>query len=694
VPIKQRVISAYQMMRDFIVPNPAQVGNSQTWLMPAQRAEFKNVEPFDNGAVMACLDWTVRNFEQAPFTIYRKQQSGKRKPVTDHPLYALLESPNPYYGGFQLMAATLISYDLNGNAYWLKRRGANGFGLPEELWYVPHWMMRPYTDANSNNFIDHYLYTVNGAQYQVPVEDVVHFRNGLNPNDVREGFSNLRSVLREIYADDESSVFAASILKNMGIPGLIVAPDPHTHISEESAKDIKEKVIQRTVGSERGKPIVLNFAANLTELGMSPVDMNTVEQRMFFEQRVCAVLGIAPAVVNLPSGSKNAQSYNNLVNLNKSAFEQNLSPRWRMMAREVKRQLLPNFPNSAALVCEFDTHEVPALKEAEDARQKRERESYLSGGQSWNEYRTALNKPTDPQGDFYVIPSNVQPVTLQRLKERAEAEPEPMPDPNQPNDQPDANADDPAKHLKKKAYDWDGVSLARKPTELEQKQLGQVMNAQDSARSAMTDTLRPIRARLVETGIPQLGQLDGSSLTLALTSDEQIAVRNAVQAAYQAGRDTATADAGKALEPFEQREKGLLETLARILKVGVAALIARITGRLVDEYARAILRGASPEEAAQQVRAEMEGEPAAYVEEIASGLAYEAVGSGRFDGLTDAKKPGDRFIYSAILDKNTCEVCESDDLKEADDPAKLPHAPNPLCLGRWRCRCMIVIARD
>lgn len=684
-PLKERVKSAYQSMSRFLAPNPARSTNGQTWLLPAKRTEFKNVDAFDNGAVMACLKWTARNFKQAQFQVYRETGAGIRKPRLDHPLLALLKKPTTHYGYYHLMAATLLSYDLDGNAYWLKERGANGFGLPERLWYVPHWMMRPHTEPDSPNFIDYYLYTVNGAQYRVESSDVVHFRNDLDPSDVRKGYSGLKGVLREIFGDEEASVFAASLLKNMGIPGVVISPGEGVAVTSEAAEAIKDKYQKRMTGSERGKPLILDFAGKIDQIGLSPVDMATVEQRLFFEQRICAVLGIAPSVVNLPSGSKNAQSYNNLVNLRKAAFEENLCPRWMTFAEEIEAQLLPDFPNALSLQCGFDTRNVDALKESENDRAKREREKFHGGGQTWNEYRTALGMPTNANGEWLLLPGTVQPITLERIRERAETEPQ-QPEPTDPTD---PNKPDDGKGFKKKAYEWEGVELGRAPNEWEAKQLGVVMAAQDAARGSFTETLRPIRARLVESGLQALGSLTDprEGLSLLLTLDEESELRKAIQSAYQAGRDTA-----RVIEKAQQKD--FIEVMSRVWRSIGTALASRVTGRLMDEYARGLLRGLKPAEAVEAVRVEMEAETAAYVEELASGAAYESVGNGRFDELTALAQPGDRFIYSAILDKKTCVKCKADDLKEAERPDQLPHAPNRECKGRWRCRCMIVIARD
>lgn len=237
-----------------------------------------------------------------------------------------------------------------------------------------------------------------------------------------------------------------------------------------------------------------------------------------------------------------------------------------------------------------------------------------------------------------------------------------------------------------KAYTLDGQTFSRKPSAAELAQLPAVSKAQDAALAAVTAVLTDIRVRLIDEGLAALGAgVDSAELQLAANEQERIALTNALTAAYTAGQNTVR---------MSGAVKSLPDTLRRILKAVLAALGLRVTARIVDEVGRAEMRGMTLERALELAKTVLADEPAAYVEEIASGAAYEAVGSGRNDALVGEMGPGVRFIYSAILDRNTCKKCKADDLKESDDPRKLPHAPNPLCEGRWRCRCQIVMARD
>jgi hypothetical protein len=134
--------------------------------------------------------------------------------------------------------------------------------------------------------------------------------------------------------------------------------------------------------------------------------------------------------------------------------------------------------------------------------------------------------------------------------------------------------------------------------------------------------------------------------------------------------------------------------VALLFGVASTGLLNQVKARIVAIYVRYLLRGLSEEEATRAAEAEMRDESLAYVDELAQGIGYQAVAEGRAREFDLQAQPGDRWQYSAILDKNTCQPCKDDDLTENSDRAKIPPAPNPKCEGRWRCRCMHVLIRN
>ncbi len=160
----------------------------------------------DSNVVMAPIQWIMRALAEAPPVVER--QLGPDQPwktQRDHPLRQLLAVPNEWYDGTNLIQATGMSYTLDGNAYLIKRR--NAYGAVRELWYAPHFSIFPqwHIGAPDSRFIDRYLYAPMGGTPEILApSEVVHLRFGLDPRNPRFGMSQLKTLMREIFTDEEA----------------------------------------------------------------------------------------------------------------------------------------------------------------------------------------------------------------------------------------------------------------------------------------------------------------------------------------------------------------------------------------------------------------------------------------------------------------------------------------------------------
>ena len=151
--------------------------------------------------------------------------------------------------------STLVDYFVDGNAYWIKVR--NGLGEVVELWWCPHWTIRP--EGDENTFIQHYVYKPGSTPMTIYPEDVIHFRFGHDADNPRLGRAALKSVLREIYTDEEAANFTASLLRNMGVPGLVVSPDTGAKSpTPEDVKATKAYIKERFTRDGRGNALVMS----------------------------------------------------------------------------------------------------------------------------------------------------------------------------------------------------------------------------------------------------------------------------------------------------------------------------------------------------------------------------------------------------------------------------------------------------
>jgi HK97 family phage portal protein len=373
----------------------------------------------NNSIVQACVLWFCRNFPEAPIRVSRLDDKGDPTPLPNHPLKLLLETPNPFYSGELLWWGTLADWCF-GNAYWLKVR--SGAGRPVQLWWVPSSMMEPKWPDDGSTFISHYEYTPNVDVIRVPIADVVHFRYGLDPKNPRKGLSPLGALLREVYTDEEASNYSATMLRNVGVPPVVISPGANVRPTQDELDEIKQGYIAKTVGDRRGEPMIMRGETSIQLLGFNPASMNLRDMRGIPEERISAMFGIPAAVVGLGSGLANSKVGATMSEFREQAYENMVVPSQRILGAELRSQLLPDFGNPATLRIDFDLTQVRVLQEDQNSRHQRARENLTSGLWTLNRALEEVGDEPTPDGEVLYIPGTVTPTDPSELL----AEPEPM----------------------------------------------------------------------------------------------------------------------------------------------------------------------------------------------------------------------------------------------------------------------------
>jgi HK97 family phage portal protein len=396
-------------------------GNSASFTGFGLGRSGRDVVAENNSAVMACLGWGLRNFRHGRLEI-TKQRRKQKEALPAHRALSLLNKPNPYYSSKLLWNGIYLSFHLDGNGYLLLTRNRNGRGIPVAVTWVPHWAMRPYYVPGVSPWIDFYEYSFEGKYAQIPVENVIHFRNGIDLQNPRLGRAPFKSALEEVLTDEEAARMTAALMGNMGLPGVVIAPDDATiSIAPEDRRDIKEEFDRNYGGTNRGKTLVLSDKTKVTTLGFSLKDLEIGTVRHVPEQRIGGTLGIPLEVVGLGSG-KEASTYNNLKTFERQAFDQHLIPTFDDFAEELNNQFLPNFEEDPTVKFEFNRDKIPALQEVVDAEHKRAREDYGADLCTLNEARAVAGFEPREDGDVFrverqtVVKPQPAPISTKSLK--------------------------------------------------------------------------------------------------------------------------------------------------------------------------------------------------------------------------------------------------------------------------------------
>lgn len=365
----------------------------------------------DSSVVSPALCWVMRTFPEAPAIVQKlekEQWVNQRK----HPLTKLIERPNPFYDGRILWMATCLDF-LFGEAFWLKIR--NPIGEVVQLWWVPRALITPRAPSDGSEFISHYDYQVGtGAAEKILPRDIVHFRFGMDPRNIRRGFSQLAAVMREVYTDEQARAFTASILRNLGVIGVIISPKVvdaaggAVGASADDVKEVRDYIDANMTGEQRGRTLALGSPTEAQLLQYNLPGFDIGPWRDIPEERVCAAIGIPAAVIGFGTGLQQTKVGATMQENVKLAWKGMLMPTKKIMGGEAGRSLLPDFHDDADdYRIGWDWSEVAALWEDDAERGKRVTGLFNGGVIKRGEARREINLPTDDKDNIYVLPAGV-----------------------------------------------------------------------------------------------------------------------------------------------------------------------------------------------------------------------------------------------------------------------------------------------
>ena len=373
----------------------------RSWALP--RSAFDYMAEVGDGtgssAVMAPLLWIARNFPEAPPELRKETAGGELEVQPKHDMLRLLVRPNSFYSGTTLWMASLLDWYVDGNAYWIKVK--NRAGAVAELWWAPSFLLCP--KGNSSSFITHYEYKPGTEPIRLEPDDVVHFRYGLDPEDPRRGRSPLKSVLREVFTDDEAANFTASLLRNSGVPGVVVSPkDGAAMPGPDDVKATKAYLAEAHTGDRRGEPLVMSGPTSVEQFGFSPSQLDLKALRRIPEERITGVLGIPAIVAGLGAGLDRS-TFANFAEAREAAYQENIIPAQRIIGEELRFQLLPDFERDPwRFRVGFDTSKVRVLQEDEEKRARRLDIGVRGGWVRVDEARREMGHQTTSEDEIYL----------------------------------------------------------------------------------------------------------------------------------------------------------------------------------------------------------------------------------------------------------------------------------------------------
>lgn len=359
--------------------------------------------------IQAAVNWVARGLVSAPLKVMEVAEDEKETVIPNHPLAERFAMPNQYYSRAVLLFGIALSWVIAGEAYLLKVRSrfAGRFGQPAQLWWEPHWTIRP---RWTSGFIDYFEICRDGIWSAVDPSDVVVIRREIDPF-TRRGFGQVNALLEEFYTDVRGARFAAQLFRHGLVPPLIVGlgtKENPFNGGPEDQKAFAEDLKRKMRGDKAGEPMVVPGGFAVEKLAFDYSKIGIAEVREVPENRFCAVMGISPHSLHL-AASREASTYNNVDGYLRADYRNYIKPLHDLIAETFEQYLLPDYGETRNVAIRWDYGQVPEMQP--DKKVEAEIAALLYEKDIWkrSEAREATGMEYDEEDEVYFSEAGISP---------------------------------------------------------------------------------------------------------------------------------------------------------------------------------------------------------------------------------------------------------------------------------------------
>lgn len=361
-----------------------------------------------------------------PYRVYAVGDDGSEQLPDSDPLVSLLARPNDQLDAFRLWLWTSATYDVYGEAYWLKLRDDRGRVRELQPMHPANVIVRR---DELGELVYYYTAGVRDVSLlpPIPAADVVPFTS-YNPDNLVRGLSTLEGLRETLYSEDAARRANSSFWRRGARPSVVLTHP--NELSEGAQKRLYAKWESNHTGADvMGGTAILEEGLTPHVLQLNAEEMQYVESRKLNREEVCAAYDVPPPVVHILDRA----TYSNVTEQMRSMYRDTMAPRLGMFESAVAHHLVPDFDRSGRTLAKFDLDEV--LRGDFETRSTAVRELISSGVMKPAEARPLFNlNPAGPEanqlyGNAALVPLGSTPASSggQPVDHNGDVMPKPLP---------------------------------------------------------------------------------------------------------------------------------------------------------------------------------------------------------------------------------------------------------------------------
>tara|TARA_Y100000114_G_scaffold46714_1_gene42527 strand:- start:3383 stop:5737 length:2355 start_codon:yes stop_codon:yes gene_type:complete len=375
----------------------------------------------ENAIVFRCINEIADGASAIPFKVFQGENE-----LEEHPLISLLNRPNPMQAGVEYFKALYSYLLISGNSYM---QTSVVSGQPRELYLLrpDRIRIKPSKTTNPTG----YEYLINGvvvktydADSQTGESEVKHIKL-FNPLDDYYGMSPIKASAIDIDGFNSITKHNLSLLENGARPSGAIVFKPQTdgglpmQLSDSQRQQLQSDLHQRFQGSgNAGRPLLLEGDFDWREMGLSPKDMDFLQQKHMNAKDIALCFGVPSQLIGIPD----SQTYANVQEARLALYEETIVPLAKRVMSDLNEWLAPKFGEDFSV--QYDFEDVPAMTERRRKIYENVVQAVREGIISRNEARARLGLEPITGGDEVYIAANLFPLGSPEVApaEGAEAE--------------------------------------------------------------------------------------------------------------------------------------------------------------------------------------------------------------------------------------------------------------------------------
>ena len=360
-----------------------------------------------NAIVYRCVNEIANGAACIPFKLFQGDDE-----LDKHPLLSLLRRPNPTQAGVEYFQAVYSYLLLSGNNYAIR---SDVSGEVRELYLLrpDRVKIKPSKTATPES----YEYILGGRvvkSYEAdPVtgESEVKHMKLYNPLDDYYGLSPLMAAAVDIDNHNAINKHNISLLNNGARPSGAIVFKPQSdrglpiQLTDGQRQSLKDDLdVKYTGAANAGKPLLLEGDFDWREMGLSPKDMDFLQQRNMAAKDIALCFGVPSQLIGIPD----AQTYANVQEARLALYEETIMPLARRVQSDLNEWLSPVYGDEIRI--EYDFEAVPAMVERRRRVYENVTQAVREGIISRNEARERLGLEPIQGGDDVYIAANLFPL--------------------------------------------------------------------------------------------------------------------------------------------------------------------------------------------------------------------------------------------------------------------------------------------